>query len=217
MGYPVLAGIVTLLAVAAGFIAIRMLLRGSWLLAWLRGMTGLLLLVIAGVMVLIAIDLNSYRQLQQEQTIATLSFSRDDEQFYTVTLVNGEGAEQQFELMGDLWQLDARLLQWHPNLLRLGFRTGYKLDRISGRYLSLQDEQLRPRTVYELASSESALDTWQWLHDYGKRLQLIDAQYGSATYLPMADGALFSVSLGSGGLVARPLNEPAKAVVTGWQ
>jgi hypothetical protein len=44
----------------------------------------------------------------------------------------------------------------------------------------------------------------------------VDAYYGTATYLPMADGARFEISLTRTALIARPLNEPARRAVGDW-
>ena len=45
---------------------------------------------------------------------------------------------------------------------------------------------------------------------------LADAAYGSATYLPMADGATYAVTLTQSGLVARPVNPAAKRATRHW-
>ena len=45
----------------------------------------------------------------------------------------------------------------------------------------------------------------------------IDAVYGNAAFVPMEDGALFEVTLSHTGLLARPLNDPAKEAVNRWQ
>ena len=45
----------------------------------------------------------------------------------------------------------------------------------------------------------------------------VDAEYGSATFLPMADGALFTVKLSSTGLVARPENDRATIAIQDWE
>jgi hypothetical protein len=48
-------------------------------------------------------------------------------------------------------------------------------------------------------------------------MPIIDAVYGSATYLPMADGALYEVSLSHTGLLARPLNASAEEAINTWR
>ena len=44
-----------------------------------------------------------------------------------------------------------------------------------------------------------------------------DAEYGSATFLPMADGALFTIQLTNNGLIARPENDRAIIAIKEWE
>lgn len=217
MAYTALTAIFIIIALVVVLLAARLLLKGSWLLGWLRGMFGLTLVAIAVLFTMAALDFYSYRQLAKEETVATLGFTEVAPQQYRVSLVDESGVEQNFELYGDLWQLDARLIKWANSLSGIGLTPGYRLDRLSGRYYSLEKEQKSPRTVHQLGASKSLFDTWSWLREYGSGLSVVDASYGSATYLPMADGALFSVSLSNTGLIARPLNDRAKAAVDSWQ
>jgi hypothetical protein len=212
-------GVAIGLAVVAAVVALlglRLLLGRHWLLGWLRGMFGLIFLALAAVLALTAWDLRGYRPMLAEQQLGTLAFNKIEDQHYAVTLVDPAGNEQRFELNGDMWQLDARVLKWTDSLAQLGFKPGYRLDRLSGRYVSLEDEQNRPRSVVALRTDKPILDVWFWLHNVNRYFSLIDATYGSATYLPMSDGALFSVSVGASGLVARPLNDRAKLAVDRW-
>ena len=217
MVYTALAGIIIVVGILVVLAAGRLLFKGRWFLGWLRGMSGFVLLVAAVVLVLVAFDFYSYQQLSKEQAIASLSFNKISPQRFQVSVVDSHGVEQVHELSGDLWQLDTRVIKWNNSLAALGLSTGYRLDRLSGRYYSLEKEQTEPRTVYQLANSQSALDVWSWLRGYGQSLAVVDASYGSATYLPMEDGALFSVTLSNTGLLARPLNDRAKAAVANWQ
>ena len=205
-----------LVAAAVAVLALR-LLFGPWLLGWLRGSGGLLLAALAVAVVLIAWDVRGYQPLAAEQPLGTLAFKALGSQHFAVNLVDPAGRERHFELNGDMWQLDVRVLKWTNALARIGFKPGYRLDRLSGRYLSLEDEQTQPHTVIGLREDAPPLDTWQWLHRLNRYFSLIDASYGSATYLPMADGALFSVDMGPSGLVARPLNDRATSAVQRWQ
>ncbi len=217
MVYTVLAGIVVALALVIVLGAGRLLLKGSWVWGWIRGTIGILLLTAAALLVFSALDLYSYKQLSNEQTVATLSFNRLAPQEYKVSLVDDSGVEQIYELHGDLWQLDARIIKWSNTLAGLGLTPGYRLDRLSGRYLALEKEKNAERSIYQLGHSKSVLDVWAWLREYGRGLAVVDATYGSATYLPMEDGALFSVGLSGTGLIARPLNDRARAAVERWR
>lgn len=66
-------------------------------------------------------------------------------------------------------------------------------------------------------SGENPLDVWR----VARRLPLlfpgVDAYYGTATYVPMADGARFEVSLSRDALIARPMNDAARQAVGDWQ
>ena len=152
-----------------------------------------------------------------EQPLGTLSFKALGDQHFAVDLADTRGTERHFELHGDMWQLDVRVLKWANALARIGFQPGYRMDRLSGRYLSLEDEQTQPRSVIGLREEPPLVDSWLWLHKINRHFSLIDATYGSATYLPMADGAMFSVDMGATGLIARPLNDRARLAVQRWQ
>lgn len=216
MAYLGLSGLIIVLALISVLVCAKLLLGRGWLLGWLRGMLGLCLLILSVVFGLAALDFYSYKQIDKDTSIANISFSKIDSQQYRASLVDSSGREVIFELNGDLWQLDARVLTWNKSMRALGLTPGYRLDRLSGRYVSLEEERSASRTVYELTSSRSVLDIWQWLHEFGSG-DFVNASYGSATYLPMADGALFSVRLSQSGLTAYPLNDRAKNAVVDWQ
>lgn len=209
---PLALFIVCLVLALAGAV---ILIRQTWFMQWLKGTAGLLLLAVAVYFTLLAVNLLSYHQLTREEPVATVSFKQIAPQSYAATVSQPGGASAQYELSGDLWQLDARIIKWKGIFALLGVHPGYQLDRISGRYLSLEDELSRERTVYQIATPAIGLDVWQ--RAYTGWSLMFDAQYGSATYLPMADGAIFEVTLGNSGLIGRPLNGSAQTAVERWE
>ena len=212
-------GVAIVFAIVAALILLLSLrlLIGNWILAWLRGTAGLLLAGCAVVLGFAAWDMHSYQQISEIHPIATLAFNKIDDKQFTVSLVDQAGEERRYQLSGDLWQLDVRLLKWIDTLARLGVKPGYRLDRLSGRYLSLEDEQKLPHTAVELRSDQPFFDVWSRLREVNRYFSLLEAREASVTYLPMADGALYSVSIGPSGIVAQPLNERAKLAVEQWQ
>lgn len=215
MGHQVVAAISLILLLVCLFIAYKALFRKGWFLNWLKGSAGFMLLLLVFVLGLVAWDLFSYENLNKEETIATLSFSKAGPQSYAVTLVDREGVEHSYDLKGDLWQLDARLITWTGPIQQLGIMPAYKLDRISGRYLSLEQERGGERTVHGLFEA-GVMDVWHWLHEY-PGIPLLKAAYGSATYLPMADGAIYEVRLDGRGMLAKAMNDVAITSVKNWQ
>jgi hypothetical protein len=69
--------------------------------------------------------------------------------------------------------------------------------------------------VHALAE-ERTLDLWNLARDFPNFTPGVDAYYGTATYLPLADGARFRVTLSRDALIARPVNDLARAAVGEW-
>ena len=217
MIYIGLAAAIVVIAIISILIGIKVLIKPTWILGWLRGTAGILLLLLAVLLGLSAVDFYSYKQLEKNQPIATLSFTQIEPKLFKVSVVDEAGHEAIYQLNGDLWQLDARILTWSSALARMGLLPGYRLDRISGRYVSLEEEKTMPRSIYSLHNNQAAFDLWSFLQDNGRSISIIKSRYGSATYLPMKDGALYSVMLHQAGLSAQPLNDRAKMAVENWQ
>src|SRR5690606_11739030 len=91
MTYLIIAVLLGLLAVAICALALRLLL-GSWLLQWLRGTAGLLVLAVAVLVALAAWDLRSYRSIVSDKPIATLAFAQLEDRHFAMTLVDQGGS-----------------------------------------------------------------------------------------------------------------------------
>lgn len=162
-----------------------------------------------------ALNLYTYARLTYEQPVATITFERQSERRYTARLEQPDKPPRVYGLAGDEWQLDARVLKWRAPANLLGLDAHYRLERLSGRYVDVENETARLRTVHGL-SAERGLDIWDMSRRYQRWLPLVDTHYGSAAYLPMADDARFSVSLTQSGLIARAENEAARKAAARW-
>lgn len=183
----------------------------------LQSLFGALLVALAMLSWSIALNLYTYHRLTQELPVATLRFEMRGPQAYQVYVTLPEQQESyRFELRGDEWQVDARVLKWTGLAAMLGLDTGYHLDRISGRYRNVQQARTLPHTVHSLYQ-ERGLDIWQMARDYKSWIPWVDAIYGSATYMPMADRAEYAVTISTTGLLSRPTNDIAREAVQRWQ
>ncbi|WP_137972689.1 hypothetical protein [Pseudomonas sp. F(2018)] len=216
MQYDGLAWFTGLLALLALFIAARILFAPNWFLAWLRGTAGLAFLALALLIGVVAYDLRSYDAQVQDKPLVTLSFAADGPQRYRVNLLEG-GEEREVTLEGDLWQLDARLLDWKGLAALIGLEPGYRLEKLSGRFLAIEQQQSARHAQVQLAQSPYGIDLWRWLRLGQRDLFLFDPQAARVTYLPIADGAAFTVSLSPTGLLARPMNQAAEQALKDWQ
>jgi hypothetical protein len=181
----------------------------------LEGLVGLLLLAIAALMAAISINLYTYDRLTHESRVAEVSFQEIGPQhFGAVVTLKNKG--EILDLRGDEWQIDARVLKSRGMAVLIGFDTLYRLDRLSGRYRDITQERTGLRIVHSL-SEEQGLDLWMIGRKYAHWIPWVDAVYGSATYMPMVDGASYTVSVSSTGLLARPSNDIARKAIGEWR
>jgi hypothetical protein len=197
------------------FAAVRRIRRRRVLGGVLIGATALILILLSAVAALIAGSLLTYQRLSFEQPAGELQLTRTGDREFNALLTYPSGARANFALRGDEWQIDARVLKWHAFANLVGFDALYRLERIGGRYTRVEDERSQPRSVYAL-NPPQFIDPWDLVHRYHSWVPWMDALYGSATFLPMADGALYEIKVSQSGLVARPLNQAARDAVAGW-
>ncbi|APV48293.1 hypothetical protein BWI17_00515 [Betaproteobacteria bacterium GR16-43] len=160
--------------------------------------------------------LMTYERLTHEQPALDVALKRIGDRHFTATLTYPSTRTQSFELLGDEWQVDARMLKWKGTAALLGFDTVYRLERIGGRYTDIANEKSLPRTVHALETLDT-VDVWalaRRIHDY---IPGVDALQGTAAFVPMADGAVYRVTVSPSGLVVRPLTEAARQAVGGWR
>lgn len=196
--------------VIAGLLFFR---HPGWLLTWLKGMAVFGVILAGLYLLVIALNLTSYHSLAGMQTVATISTQRQADQIWQVTLNSDDGVSTVRTLQGDQWQIDVRIIRFSGPLRWLDIASGYRLDRLSGRYTSLEQERSSPRTTITLSEAIWP-DLWQW--DREVNLPFVEAVDGNATFMPMRDGAVFDVKLSSSGLVSVPMNEQARAAVQFW-
>jgi hypothetical protein len=212
----------TALIVACGLLgllffiaALRRLRRRRVMGGLLHGAAALILFLAAACVLLVGANLRTYQRLSHEQPAGELQFARTGDRQFNAQLTYPNGERAVFQLRGDEWQADARVLKWSALANFIGFDAAYRLERISGRYAHIEDERNLPRTVYEL-NPPGRIDLWELIHHYRAWLPWMDALYGSATFLPMADGALYEIKVSQSGLIARPLNQAARDAVGNW-
>jgi hypothetical protein len=186
--------------------------------ALLRAVLALLFLGAGLGLAVLGSALFHYLEYGSESTVATIALRQVETQRFSARLETPDGWHRSFELNGDEWQLDARLVRWKLPALLSGAPNLYRLERLSGRYGDIKQEREALRSVHDLAA-DAFPDLWMLKRQFPTWLPFVDADYGSAAFLPMLDGARYEVTLGrSGGLVARPADANTRALLeaAGW-
>ncbi|MDO9338812.1 MAG: hypothetical protein Q7T61_20660 [Caulobacter sp.] len=181
------------------------------------------LLAVGAVVALAGLDVQTYQRLTYERPVATLETRQLGPQLFEATLTTpptaGETAPavKRYQIHGDQWRIEARLLKWKPWANVLGLDTQYRLDRLSGRYETTADELNAPRSVYDLGPEPGNIDMWTMARKSRRYAPMVDSFYGGGAFMPMANNARYEVWLTQTGLVARPMNPAAlEAGGAGW-
>ena len=181
------------------------------------------LLAAGAVVALAGLDVQTYQRLTYERPVATIETRQLGPQLFEATLTTPAtatepgGLVKRYQVHGDQWRIEARLLKWKPWANVLGLDTQYRLDRLSGRYESTADELTAPRSVYDLGPEPGNIDMWTMARKSKRYAPMVDSFYGGGAFMPMANGARYEVWLTQTGLVARPMNPAAlEAGGEGW-
>ena len=190
-----------LLGTLAAVAAVRAARARHWLGVTVRGLLASLLLALAALAATVTVGLQGYRALTFEQVAATVRTEPVGPQRFRATITLPDSRLAMYELAGDAFYVDAHILKWHPWASLLGLHTLYELDRVAGRYNAVADERVRPHTAYELARSKP-VDLFFMAR---RRLlgPLVDAEYGSATFVAATRPGTFEVRVSTTGLLAR--------------
>jgi hypothetical protein len=168
----------------------------------LRTLVGLLLLLLGAVFGTLAVGVQGYRALTREEVAARLSVRPTSPQRFEATFRFPSGREQTFSIAGDEIYVDAHILKWKPVANLLGLHTSYELGRIAGRYRDIAQERSAVRTVYSLGP-ERTVDLFEMRQRYVFLEPLLDADYGSATFVPVTRPAELDLRVSTTGLLMR--------------
>lgn len=207
--------VVAILGMVLFFTGLARLLHGRFFNGPGRSLLGLVLLTAVAFIAVLALDLRTYFALTHEQLVASIRFKALGPQYFHARLSYVGGHVIETDLHGDEWQLDARVIKWRGIATVLGLQTRYRLERLSGRYRDVAQERSAVHSAISLAP-RTWMGSWSLMQRYARWLPWMDARYGSATYLPMADGAAYRVTLSATGLLARPENAAARDAVAQW-
>ena len=203
-----IALVLLLLAVAflwAGGAALR---RRKVIGGAVGGLAGLLGLTLAALCGVLAAGTQGYRALTLEETAARVEIVPTGERtFRAIFRIPGEDSTRTYRLTGDQIYVDAHILKWKPVANLLGLHTAYELDRVAGRHVDVEAARTQERTIYDLSREKPlGLDLFQMRRAFPVLSPLVDAEYGSATFVSADDTLSYEILVSTSGLLARPVD-----------
>ena len=167
--------------------------------------TSILTLGLLGILclVLLSASVYTYTSLTSESLVAELRFNLIGEREYLARLRTGDFCEEeQFQVMGDQWRLDAEFIKWKYWALALGLDSQYRLDRFEGRYRLTSEQNSEPSHAYDL-KKDTILDMGELSKALGFFNFLVDTTYGSSTYNNIDTENVFYIYRTQTGLITR--------------
>jgi len=198
------AGVVVLVA------ALTALVR-RWPFAFVfRTVVAMLFLAVAAVGGMLGIGTLGYLALTKEEVAARIKVEPAGPGRFTTRFRFPDGRTATYVLAGDEVYVDARILKWKPIANLLGLHTQYELDRVAGRFRDLEDERTRPRTVFALGQTKP-VDVFTLRQRYALLEPVVDAEYGSASFVPADHNAEWDLLVSASGLMFRPSAETPRS------
>jgi len=165
---------------------------------------------------LLGLNMQSYARLTYETPVAEVSVHAVNpaQKLYDVSIrrLDGSGRVQTCRLQGDEWLLGGHVQKWKPWANEIGLNATYTLNQISNMYYSAANANGRPITACDIQGPAPQInqflpDSWvKWLIS---TMLVQDRRFGSANFMPLADGAVYKVVITQFGFNAEPANDAA--------
>jgi hypothetical protein len=165
----------------------------------------LLMLAIALLLATISFSMKGYHALTYEELAATIEVAPLADQQFVANFVFPDGSTKEFKLNGDELYVDAHILKWKAIVNIFGLHTAYELDRVSGRFEDIEDEQTKPRTLFSLAEPK-IVNAYTLRKKYEFSSWLVDTDYGSASFINVDRSNKFELYVSTTGLLIREVN-----------
>jgi len=131
----------------------------------------------------------------------------------SITRLDGPKLTQICTLQGDEWDMSARVQKWKPWANVMGLDSTYELDQVTNRYFNAGRGNGKPITACDLKGPPPDVNTWvpkSWLFWIVDHAYTEDRKFGSAAFMPLADGATYRVVITQSGLNSFPTNDIAQ-------
>jgi hypothetical protein len=166
----------------------------------------LFLIAVSLTMLLLGAFMQSYTAFTRRELVATVRCTpvRGTLDVMILNLATIESPQTAFihryRLRGQQWSIEGHILKWDDWLTFIGLHTMYKLTRVRGRYLRVEDEMNKPATVYSLVTDEED-PRWRWLYEYGARLPFVQAVYGNTVFTFPSENKTFGIYVTTSGFM----------------
>jgi hypothetical protein len=166
---------------------------------------------------LVGLNIQSYSRLTYEMPVAEVVVQSVNPaaKTYTVTVrrLDETNIVRSCTIQGDAWLLSGRVQTWKSWAVELGMNATYTLDQVSNYYYSAAEANGKTITACDIGGKKPEVNhmlpekwvTWLMAH-----VLVQDRFFGSASFMPLADGAVYKVFITQRAFNAEPANDVAR-------
>ena len=182
-----------------------------------RTLFGGVLLIGAGAIGLVGLNMQTYTRLTHEQLAAQVKLEWTGPDSYNAIVQRADkygllGPEEVYPLTGDSFRMEADVITFKPWANVLGVDALYRFDRIQGRFDSEAKEEADPPKPHSMRN-EKGINVFRLPMGESNPFERVDAEFINGVAVPMADGAIYEVQMSQRGLIPRAKNEIAEQAV----
>jgi hypothetical protein len=210
---PLVAGALGLVLLLRGFVHVAHARSGR---ATAHLAVGTPLAVAGFALSLLALNTQTFARLSHENDVANVAVKVVDpaRSLYHLTIqrLDVPDTVQGCDIQGDEWVMSARVQKWKPWANVLGLDTTYTLDQVDNKYFTAERGNGKPITGCDLKGPPPAVNRYvpqSWVFWLADQSYTEQRHFGSAAYMPLADGAVYKVVMTQSGLNAEPINAAA--------
>lgn len=201
--FEIVAAIIALAALLIFYVAYKLLASKNWILGWIRGTSGMLLVLLTAAIVMFIIDVRTYRPMFDDRTIATVNISRLSEGEFQLRMVDADGIESRYPVSGERWSLVINQYKWSTRMIGIGLGHGYRMNK-------LLELDINDKKISELPLSHSEyIDSWKWVSENIPHDFFISADIVKPKSLPLVDGGIYEIIPSANNIFIKPVNDIA--------
>ncbi|HWU26733.1 MAG TPA: hypothetical protein VN154_10060 [Rhizomicrobium sp.] len=166
---------------------------------------------------LLGLNTQTYARLTHEGPVAevTVKLINPQQSLFAVTVRRLDGVNGTLicELQGDDWVLSGRVQKWKAWANVLGLDATYTLNQLSNMYASAERANGKMITACDIQGPPPDVNKYVpsgWLAWLQEQAYTVDRRFGDANYMPMVDGAVYTVVITQSGFNTVPDNDIAR-------
>jgi len=196
LSFVPIAGVVSgLIALLLFFLLIKRLRnrRKKVLVCLIHFLFVIIFALISTIFMLLYTGLQGYKHFAYNKPIFTIECSLKQEDSFVLEFVDLDKKDSPakfYRVKGQQFVIEGHIIKWENFFVTVGMKPLYQVTRLTGRYVSINDEKEKERSVYEV---EEETKVWRWLMRYGEKIPGIDAVQGVSSFKDAEENKKFTV------------------------